>query len=156
MDSLPDLSGQPPWVIVVVAGFMTTGSILGALLGREGQKRRKRRRRDNASESVASGDQGVPSLASGHADVLKTSVQALVEAGRRADMEANAARADTRQAQAETREAREETRALRQRLEAALNDRAEALRARDRAIAELDRCDTKVRLLQAELNGGRP
>jgi hypothetical protein len=83
VDSLPDLSGQPPWVIVVVAGFMTTGSILGALLGREGRKRR-RRRRDNASESVASGDQGVPSLASGHTDVLKTSVQALVEAGRRA------------------------------------------------------------------------
>lgn len=154
MDSLPDLSGQPPWVIVVVAGFMTTGSILGALLGREGRKRR-RRRRDNASESVASGDQGVPSLASGHADVLKTSVQALVEAGRRADMEADAARADTREAQAETRAAWAETRALRQRLEVALNDRAEALRARDRAIAELDRCDTKVRELQAELDGGK-
>lgn len=154
MDSLPDLSGQPPWVIVVVAGFMTTGSILGALLGREGRKRR-RRRRDNASESVASGDQGVPSLASGHTDVLKTSVQALVEAGRRADMEADAARADTRQAQAETRAAWAETRALRQRLEVALNDRAEALRARDRAIAELDRCDTKVRELQAELDGGK-
>jgi F0F1-type ATP synthase epsilon subunit len=141
-------------VIVVVAGFMTTGSVLGALLGREGRKRR-RRRRDNASESVASGDQGVPSLASGHTDVLKTSVQALVEAGRRADMEADAARADTRQAQAETRAAWAETRALRQRLEVALNDRAEALRARDRAIAELDRCDTKVRELQAELDGGK-
>jgi hypothetical protein len=29
------------------------------------------------------------------------------------------------------------------------------LRARDRAIAELDRCDTKVRELQAELDGGK-
>jgi chromosome segregation ATPase len=140
-------------VIVVVAGFMTTGSILGAVVGREGRKRR-RRRRDNAIESAKDGDQSVPSLASGHADVLKTSVQALVEAGRRADMEADAARADTRQAQAETREAQAETRALRQRLEVAQNERAEALRARDRAIANLDRCDAKVRDLQAKLDGG--
>lgn len=139
MESLPDLSGQPAWVIILVVGLTAIGSVGGAILKtRDRPDRKRKRKRDRAIEQPA----GVPSLPTGQVDVLHTSVTAIIEAGLRADKEADQARA--------------ETRAVRGRLELAMLERAEALRARDRAIADLDRCDATVLRLRAELNGDAP
>lgn len=138
MDNLPDLSGQPAWVVIVVVGLTAIASLAGAVLQRT-EKRKKRRRESDDEHAIEHRDR-VPSLPSGQVDALSVSVQALADAGRRADAEAEQARA--------------ETRAVRQRLEAVLHERNEAMRARDRAIVDLQRCDVEVDRLRAKLNGG--
>ena len=137
MDNLPDLSGQPAWVVIVVVGLTAIASLGGTVLQRT-EKRRKRKRESSDDRTVEQ-QHRVPSLPGGQVDALSVSVQALADAGRRADAEAEQARA--------------ETRAVRRRLEEVLHERNEAMRARDRALVDLQRCDVEVANLRAKLNG---
>jgi predicted Zn-dependent protease len=141
-DSLPDLSGQPPWVIVVVAGLTVAGSIAGAILqGGERRARKKRKREiDNDAKATAALPQGVPSSSVGPTDVLHASVTAIIEQARRESAEAV--------------EARAETRALRARYEQAMVELEEARRVANRANADLGRCRAHVEELRTKLNGG--
>lgn len=140
MESLPDLSGQPAWVIIVVVGLMAFGSVGGAIMQRGEKRRRKKRERDNDDDPAIEHRHGVPSLPAGQPDVLHASVTAIIEAARRESAEAN--------------EARAETRALRVRYEQAMAELEEARRVASRANADLGRCRAHVERLRAELDGG--
>jgi Flp pilus assembly protein TadB len=140
VDKLPDLTGQPPWVIVVVVGLTALGTLGGAILQR-GEKRRKRRRRaENDDDPAIDHRHRVPSLPSGQADVLGVSVNAIIEHARRESEEAA--------------EARAETRALQARYEQAIRELEEARRTAQRALADLGHCQAHVERLRSEMNGG--
>ena len=138
---MPDLSGQPPWVIVVVVGLTALGTLGGAILQR-GEKRRKRKRRqaDNDDDPAIEHRHRVPSLPSGQADVLGVSVNAIIEHARRESEEAA--------------EARAENRALQARYEQAVRELEETRRTAQRALADLGHCQTQVRHLREQMNGG--
>jgi hypothetical protein len=139
--SLPDLTGQPGWVIIVVVGLTALGTLGGAILQR-GERRRKKRQRkdDNDDDRAVEHRHRVPSLPSGEAHVLGVSVQALVDTARLERLEAE--------------EARAETRALRARYEQAMRELEEARRTAERALVDLAHCETNAERLRAKLNGG--
>lgn len=140
MDSLPDLSGQPPWVIIVVVGFGALGTIGTALLQRsEKRAAKKRKRNDKGDVPAIEQPRSVPSAPNGQVDVLNVSVAAIIEHARRESDEAN--------------EARKETRALRAKYDAARAELEEARRVATRALADLDRCQSDVNRLRAKLDG---
>jgi hypothetical protein len=139
VDSLPDLSGQPAWVIIVVVGLTALGSLGGAILQR-GEKRRKREHVDNDGDNAIEHRHRVPSLPSGETHVLGMSVQALIDTARHERREAE--------------EARSAERALRARYEQAMAELEEARRTAQRALADLDHCRANVDRLHAKLNGG--
>lgn len=136
---LPDLTGQPPWVVIVVVGLFAAGTLGSALLGKgAGKKKRRDRELDAAPDSSVA---RVPSASSGSVDVLSTSVNAIIEAGRRADEEADAARAETRE--------------VRRKYDRAVTDLSEARRAHARTLADLTHCEARVTELRDRLNGGQ-
>lgn len=135
---MPDLSGQPPWVVIVVVSLMAISSIGGAVLGGEGRRRKRRRNRKN-DELPEAKQHSVPSLPGGEAHVLNLSVQALVDTARLERQEAE--------------EARRETRAIRMRYDQAMRELDEARRVAQRALADLAHCESNADHLRAQLNG---
>lgn len=139
MWTLPDLAGQPGWVVAVVTFLFTVGTLGAAWL---------RRRPDAAVEdgedaSARPVEPGaVPSLPPAPHDGATLAIQKALD-----HLAAEAA---------ESREARAETAVLRRELEAMRLELAQRTQERDAAQTLLTRCEARADLLaqQAERRGG--
>jgi Flp pilus assembly protein TadB len=140
VDSLPDLTGQPAWVIVVVVGLTALGTLASAVVQRGERRRKRQRSKDNDDDPTVGDRQRVPSLPSGDAHVLGVSVQALVDTARHERREAEEARAETRD--------------VRARYEQAMRELGEARRTAERALVDLAHCQDAADRLRKKLNGG--
>lgn len=138
---MPDLEGQPAWVVIVVVALFTMGTVGSAWLGRRDKRRREREDDDESDAAVTTHRDGVPSLPTGGAaDVLTASVHAIIR-------DADAGRQ-------EVAEARAEMRHMQRQLFEAERERDEALRRAQRALADLGACQSHVLDLRRQLNGG--
>jgi uncharacterized protein YPO0396 len=132
---MPDLEGQPAWVVIVVVALFTMGTVGSAWLGR----RKHKRDEDESDAAVTTHRDGVPSLPSGAAGVLEASVAAIIR-------DADAGRQ-------EVAETRAEMRRLQHQHNEAVRDRDDALRRAQRALADLGTCQQHVLELRRQLNG---
>jgi len=137
VEGLPDLEGQPAWVVVVVVALSTTGILGSAWLGRRGK--RKADEGDKSDAAIETHREGVPSLPSGAAGVLEASVNAIIR-------DADAGRQ-------EVAETRAEMRKVQHQLVQALTERDDALRRAQRALADLGTCQERVRRLIQQRDG---
>jgi hypothetical protein len=137
---LPDLTGQPGWVYVVVVGLTTLGSA-GLALIKRGEKTRTT---ENPAIERPATAQAVPSpSAASPANatlVIQGALEHLARVAEREALESKEARAETTVSRAETAELRKDLLACGTALTAALR-RAEA------AEQELTRCRAQAELL---------
>ena len=138
MEGLPDLEGQPAWVVIVVVGLFTLGTVGAAWLG--GRSKKREREEDTESDAgVLTHRDGVPSLPTGAASVLEASVNAIIR-------DADAGRQ-------EVAESRAEMRTMQRKLEEAMRERDDALRRAQRALADLGTCQATVLELRRKVEG---
>lgn len=138
MPTLPDLTGQPAWVVVVVVALFTAGTLGTAWLRRRdgGEPEPED---DATARPVESG--AVPSLPSAPHDGATLAIQKALD-----HLAAEAA---------ESREARAETAALRRELEAMREELAQRTRQRDAAQELLVRCEARAELLTQQAQDRR-
>ena len=146
LDLLPDLSGQPPWVVIVVMVLAISGTLGLALIRRGrlgGDDEQGEEELDGARPPAV---EGVPSSSVAvQSDMHTTMVikQALDHLARVADREAQ----ESEQARADTDRERREVRRLQDELLRCDRDRerltAEAFETR----AQLERCNAECRML---------
>lgn len=142
MPAIPDLAGQPAWVVVVVSVLFVVGSVGTAWL-RRGKPEAEEDPEGETARPVESG--AVPSLTTGSGDHATLVIQKAL------DHLASEAQ--------ESREARAETATLRRELESV---RAELLRRTadlEAAVGHLARCEARAELLAERAQrheGGNP
>lgn len=135
---MPDLEGQPAWVVIVVVGLFTIGTVGAAWLGGRSRKRKN----DDAAESdapVLTPSEGVPSLPTGAGGVLEATVNAIIR-------DADAGRQ-------EVAETRAEMRTMQRRLEDLIEQRDRALQEARHALVRLGECQSAVTDLRRQLGG---
>jgi len=138
LEFLPDMSGQPPWVVIVVAVLLVAGTVGSRLIGRG--------RGGTEAEGEAEGDR--PALPPGqHRAADDTSTTTVLT--KALDLLAREA--------VESQEARDENNSLRRQLLECGSER-DRIAARLTAMqAELEQCDERCRRLARramELGGG--
>lgn len=134
LDLLPDLSGQPAWVVVVVVALMAVGSIgvkwVGARIGRD----------DGDADEDAEGDRPAPTSGRHEQAVMVGSdAQTTLVLTKALDLLANEA--------VESQGARAEADRLRAELLACSAERDRVARKLTSAQAELEQCNRECRRL---------
>lgn len=131
LELLPDMSGQPWWVVVIVVSLLVAGSIgtrwVGARAGRSGEQ-----------EEDAEGDR--PALPGGqHAAASSDTSQTTAVLTKALDLLASEA--------AESQDARAEVGRLRDELLRCSAERDRVARAAEKAQADLEQCNRECRRL---------
>lgn len=136
---LPDLTGQPSWVVVVVIALVTAGSVGLAWI-----KRGERPKTEEPAAARPVDAQAVPSVSgtppSDATQVIQSALEHLAAVAAREALESKEARAETTVSRAETAE-------LRRDLLTCGTELNKALRRAESAEAELTRCRAQAELL---------
>lgn len=136
MPPIPDLTGQPAWVVVVVAFLFVSGALGLAYLRARG----KAAPEEDPPEVRPGGAPQLEAAAPGPAGYIDRAIQHLAEVAEREAQESRDARAETREVRAQAETHRQEADDLRRQL---VECRQEVLSAR----AELARCEARAELL---------
>lgn len=128
----PDISGQPPWVVIVLAVLGLSGTVLVAWLA---ARNRKTTTQDGEGQATLGGSTPDPMLG-----MLQKAMDHLAATAERES--------------AESEQAREETAAMHRQLGLAQADLASALRRAEHAEAQLTACREHSQLLIQQLQRG--
>jgi hypothetical protein len=104
--NLPDLTGQPPWVVITVMALFTFGSLGLAYLRRGRQDPDSEALEQTDSDNVLANAGNPPALTGAHApyEVVGRALDHLAEAAKREAAEAEAERLERRRMEADLRQ----------------------------------------------------